>query len=105
MVTYHLKVKDLDKLIKDLLTFLHCDDKVEKVFLPAPIASYRSARKIKDYIVRSKLYPVEGSLGCRGCGSSRCQICENIKVTDTFTSFTTKKHIISIIALIIIINV
>ena len=23
-------------------------------------------------------------------GGSRCQVCENIKVTDTFTSFTTK---------------
>ena len=44
-VTYHLKVKDLDKLIKDLLNFLHCDDKVEKIFLPAPVASYKSARK------------------------------------------------------------
>ena len=53
--------------------------------------SYRSDRKIKDYIVRSKLYPVERSaVGCRGCGRSRCQVCENIKVTDTFTSFTTK---------------
>ena len=36
------------------------------------------------------MYPVEESVGCRGCGGSRCQVCESIKVTDTFTSFTTK---------------
>ena len=87
---YHLKVKDLGKLIKDLIPLIYSDEEVGKVFLP--IASYRSARKIKDYIVRSKLYPVERSVGCPGCGVSRCQICANIKVTDTFTSFTTKKH-------------
>ena len=90
MATYHPKVKDLGKLIKDLLPFLYSDEEVEKVLLPLPIASYRSARKIKDYIVRSKLCPVEESVGCRGCGGSRCQVCESIKVTDTFTSFTTK---------------
>ena len=51
----------------------------------------RSARKIKDYIVRSKLYPLERNVGCGGCGNGRCQVCKNIKVTDTFDSFTTKK--------------
>ena len=75
---------------KDLLPFLYSDEEVEKVFSPLPIASYRSARKIKDYIFRSKLYPVERNVGCRGCECSSWQVCENIKVADTFTSFTTK---------------
>ena len=52
---------------------------------------YRSARKIKDYIVRTKLYPLERNVGCAGCGNGICQVCKNIKVTDTFDSFTTKK--------------
>ena len=59
MATYHSKVKDLGKLVKDLLPFLSSDEEVEKVFSPPPIASYRSARKIKDYIFRYKLYSVE----------------------------------------------
>ena len=42
-------------------------------------------------MVRSKLYPVERKVGCQGCGSSRCQVCKNINITDEFTSFTTKK--------------
>ena len=91
MATYHSKVKDLGKLIKDLLQFLYSDKEVEKVFSP-PIASYRSARKIKDNIIRSKLYPVERSVGCQECEGSRCQVCENIKVCDTFTSFTTRNR-------------
>ena len=55
------------------------------------IVSYRSARKINDYIVRSKSYPVERKVGCHRCGSSRYQICKSISITEEFTSFTTKK--------------
>ena len=75
VTTYHPKVKGLGKMIGDLL----------------PIVSYRSAKKIKDYIVRSKLYPVERKVGYQGCGSSRCQVCKGISITEEFTSFTTKK--------------
>ena len=49
------------------------------------------SRKIKNCIVRSKLYPVERKVGCRSCGSSRCQVCKGINIIDEFTSFTTKK--------------
>ena len=56
------------------------------------MVSYRSARKIKDYIVRPKLCPLERNVGCGTCGNGRCQACKSIKVTDTFDSFTTKKR-------------
>ena len=72
VTTYHPKFKELEKLSRDLLHFLYSDGEVQKDFSPPPIVSYRSARKIKDYIVRSKLYPVEGKVGCRGCGNFRC---------------------------------
>ena len=90
VVTYHLKFEKLGKLIKDLLLFLYRDEEVQNVFSP-PMVSYRSARKIKYYIVRSKLYPFERNVGCGGFGNGRCPVCKNIKVTDTFGSFTTKK--------------
>ena len=50
---------ELGKFIIDLLPFVYSDGKVQKVFSPPPIVSYRIARKIKDYLVRSKLYPVK----------------------------------------------
>ena len=46
--TCHHKPKDLGNLIKDLQLFLYSDSEVKIVFSPAPIVSYRSARKIKD---------------------------------------------------------
>ena len=32
--------------------------------------------------MRSKLYPVERKVGCRGCGSSRCQFGKSISITE-----------------------
>ena len=54
VITYHPNVKELRKLIRDVLPFLYSDGEVQKFFSPPPIVSYRTARKIKDYIERSK---------------------------------------------------
>ena len=35
------------KLNKYLLSFLYSDEEVQKIFLPSPVVSYRSARKNK----------------------------------------------------------
>ena len=74
VVTYHPKVKKLGKLIKYLFPFLYSDEEVQKVFSSPLMVSYRSARKIKDYIVRCKLYPLERNVDCGGCGNGRCQV-------------------------------
>ena len=77
LVTYHSNVKKLGKLIKDLLSFLYSNEEGLNVFSLPPIVSYRRIRKMKDYIVRSKLYLPEGNLGCESCGNGRCQVCKN----------------------------
>ena len=59
LTTCHPIVMELVKIIRDLLPFLYNNGEVQKVFSASPIVSYRSARKIKGYIVRSKLYPVQ----------------------------------------------
>ena len=78
-------------MISDLLPFLYSDGEVQNFSSPPSIVSYRGARKIKDDIVRSTLYPVERKVGCRGCGSSRCQDCKSISIIEEFISVTTKK--------------
>ena len=91
VTTYHPEVKELGKMIRDLLPFLYSDGEAQKFFSPPPIVSYRSARKIKYFTVRSKLYSVERKVGCSGCGSSTSCICKSISITEEFTSFATKK--------------
>ena len=54
-------------------------------------SSHIEALKNKDCTARSKLYPLERNIACGGCRNGRCQFCKNVKVTDTFDSFTTKQ--------------
>ena len=60
--------------MKDLLPFLYSDDEVQKVFSHPSMFSCRSTRKIKDYIVRSKWYPLKRNVGCAGCGNGGCHL-------------------------------
>ena len=78
-------------MIRDLLPFLYSDGGVQRIFSPPPIVSYRSATKVKDYIVRYNLHPVERKVGCQGCGRFRFQVFKSISITEEFISFTTKK--------------
>ena len=43
VATYHPKLRDLDKLTKNLQLFLCSNSEVQRVFSLAPIVSYRSA--------------------------------------------------------------
>ena len=70
VATYHPEVKDLDKLVKYLFSFLYSDEEVDKIYSLSQIVSNRRVRKTKDYIVIFKMYPVESSVGCGGYGGS-----------------------------------
>ena len=67
------------------------NEDVKNVFTPAPMISFRSARKLSSYLVRAKLYPLERTVGSVQCKGKRCQTCHNVKETETFTSTTTGK--------------
>ena len=58
---------------------------------PVPMVSFRSARKIKNYIVRTELYPLQGNVGSRKCSKSRCEVFDNIESTDLFSSAVTEE--------------
>ena len=66
---YHPKLKDLDKLTKNLLLFLYSKSDVRRVFSPPPIVSYGSVRKMEDYTERSKIYPTKRIVVCSRCGN------------------------------------
>ena len=69
------------------------------------MVSSRSARKIKDYIVRSKLDPTDRKVGRYMCGNSWCQTCTSIQVTDSFSSILAKSTYKIIIILTVTANV
>ena len=62
---------------------------VEKTFTPSPMISFCSSRKISSYIVRTKLLPLERTVGSYKCGKKRCEVRDVISETDTFSSTDT----------------
>ena len=67
------------------------NEDVKNVFIPPPMISFRNARKLSSYLVRAKRYPLERTVGSVQCKGKRCQTCDNVKETETFTSTTTGK--------------
>ena len=39
------------------------DQEIKKVFTPKPMVSFGSARKLSNYLVRAKLYPLKRKVG------------------------------------------
>jgi len=75
------------KLIRSLVFILNLDPETKAVFSEIPFVSFRSARNLKSYLVRAKLYPKEQKTpGSGKCGKARCQTCNNVEVTNTFES-------------------
>ena len=89
VVTFHPKFTFLAKKIKELPKYLHLDLEVKAVFTSTRMVSFRSARKIKDYLVTAKLYPLERNVGSTKCNKSTCEVCNNIESTDLSSSTIT----------------
>ena len=76
------------------------NDEVKKVSSLRPMVSFLSARKLNSYLFWAKLYPVVHVLlvSCK-YNCNRCQVCQSISETDTFTysnDGTTQKQIINL---------
>ena len=87
----HPSLKNIGRIINQNLYILYMNEDVKNVFTPAPMISFRSARKLSSYLVRAKLYPLERTVGSVQCKGKRCQTCHIVKETETFTSTTTSK--------------
>ena len=59
------------------------NDEVKDTFTPRPMVSFRTSRKLSNYLVRAKLYPLGRTVGSSKC-KKRCEVCENVQNSDTF---------------------
>ena len=89
VMTYHPKLKSMNKVIVKYLDLLYMNNEVKRVFTPKPMILFRSARKLSSYLLRAKLYPTERTVGSYKCGGKRCEVCINVNETSTFTSTVT----------------
>ena len=91
VVTYHPQLKNLGRIINQNIYLLNMNEETKKVFLPRPMVSFRSPRKISSYLIRVKLYPSDRVVGSTRCGKKKCEVCMNVSETNTFTSNVTGK--------------
>ena len=91
VATYHPLLPNIGGIFHRHLDLLYTDQEAERDFIPGPMASFRSARKISSYLVRAKLYPLERRVGSFKRGGRRCQVCLNITETEAFTSTSTNQ--------------
>ena len=91
VITYHPKLKKVAQIMKKLEHLLYEDESVKWVFTPSPIVSYCSARKLSNYLVCAKLYPLERKRSSYKCGTLRCLVCSNIEESDTLSNTVTGK--------------
>ena len=89
VVTYHPSLNCLHKIIRDNTYLLYMNEEVKNLFLPGPMVSFRGARKLSSYLVRAKLYPLHRKIGSKKCAKNRCEVCDYVTDTDTFTSTVT----------------
>ena len=62
VVTYPL-LKQLEWILPRNKHLLDMNAEVKQMFIPVPMVSYRSARKLSSFLVRAKLYPIDRIVG------------------------------------------
>ena len=58
-ITSHTKIKKIAQIMKKLEHLLNQDESTKWVSTPLPMVSYRSAKKLRSYLVRIKLWPLQ----------------------------------------------
>ena len=87
VMSYHLKLKSMNKVILKSLDLLYMDNESKRVPTPKPVISFR--RKLSSYLAKAKLYSTENTVGSYKCGEKRYEVCINVNETSTFTSTVT----------------
>ena len=104
VVTFHSKLTFLAKKIKGPSKCLHIDLEVKALFRPAPMVSFRSARKVKDYLVRTKLYPLERNISLGNVTKLFAKCVTILKVQISFPAQLLVRRIKSIITLTVMVS-
>ena len=104
VVTFHSKLTFLAKKIKGPSRCLHIDLEVKAVFRPAPMVSFLSARKVKDYLVRTKLYPLERNISLGNVTKLYAKCVTILKVQISFPAQLLVRRIKSIITLTVMVS-
>ena len=67
------------------------DEETKKAFCPGFIGFISGCQKVRYYLVRAKVYPLDRRLGSFWYDKCGCHVCLNYSEVDTFVSIVTKQ--------------
>ena len=56
------------------------------------MVSFRGAHRLSSYLVKAKLYPLHRKVRSKKYAKNRCEICDYVTDTNTFTSTVTDEY-------------
>ena len=62
------------------------------MFSRAPVILFKGTRNLKSYLVRYKIYPVQGKVGSENCDSKCCLVCLNVSKNEILRLLQTKEQ-------------
>ena len=74
VLDFHPALSSIGKKIRELVPILHVSEHMKRMFVEAPLVSFRRPKNIKGELVRSRV-PRSFAERMKRCGKSRCQIC------------------------------
>ena len=92
VLTYHPNTPNIKMILNTHWPTIQSSAQLKDIFPEKPIIAYRRPKSLRDILVRAKLKPNlnDTPLGQSGpCGTHRCQTCNLMSVTQSFTQTTT----------------
>ena len=85
-ITSYPVFQNVRNILQELYIILTLDQVHKKVFQDIPVVGFRNGKSLKDHLVRAKLSNVETIGRLESSGKGKCQLCDYICDTDTFTT-------------------
>ena len=89
-IAFHPKFKLIGQLLNKHLHIFYMDQETKNVFTHGPMATFRSTRRFRSYLVRAKFYPIERTVSSHECRGKHCAVYLNVQET-CFSSAVTNK--------------
>ena len=71
VIKFYPKFKLIGQLLNKYLHIWYMDQETKNGFIPGPMVTFRSARKLSSYLARAKLYPIERIISSHKCKGKR----------------------------------
>ena len=89
VVTYHPRLPDISKILRELHPILESSDRCKNAIKDVPFVAFRKPKSLGDYLVRAKVEsrkPRDLVLGTVECSSRRCEVCKYMDGNSRFKS-------------------